>query len=99
LSFLPMKQDRFVYHVYPFAVSFVSVCIVLAFGRIVRLRRYSTGVLKGAVLALCLVLAVASVGANAAVALARFRVSFPATPDWRGTCAALKGRIGDDDVV
>src|SRR6266545_7232902 len=49
--------------------------------------------------ALLLIGAITALAANMAFAYARFKISFPPTPDWKGTCSLLRSRISDDDIV
>jgi len=99
LSCLPMKQDRFLHHVYPFGVVFISVCIVVWLGRaldFLRRRAEPRRRVAGALAWACMVVVVAG---NTAFAYERFSVSFPPTPDWKQTCSWLRSSVSGDDVV
>ena len=99
LSFLPLKQDRLLHHVYPFALVLISVCIVVSFGKIMEILRLRTGGPKRWMTALLLIGTITALAANTAFAYGRFKISFPPTPGWKETCSSLRSGISGDDIV
>ena len=99
LSFLPMKQDRFLHHVYPFAVVFISICTIVLLAKIMETLRQNTGGPKRWMATLLLTGTITALAGNIAYAFARFKISFPPTPGWKETCAVLRSRIPSDDLL
>src|SRR5206468_6652840 len=80
-------------------VVFISVGIVIFFGRILESLRLKTAGGKRRLPALMLIGAIIALAGNMAFAYARFKISFPPTPDWKGTCSVLRNKISADDIV
>jgi hypothetical protein len=98
-SFLPMKQDRFLYQVLPFAAVFIAISLWSTLRALMNFSRTATRRWKSVTALLAVSSLIGFMGMNNYYTYAHPWIDAPVTPRWRESLSLLKTNMRSDDVV
>ena len=99
LSPLPLKAARYIYHVYPFGLIFISVALVALIEKVSAKIKFSRFRKKGLLEGLWLLAITIFIGMNISNSYVESKLYLYDRPDWKKVAALTRGQVNAGDIV